>query len=297
MLSRFRRQEFPVSKINDTIWLYGKEKMTYFQATFLAVVQGLTEFLPISSSGHLVIFQKLFGLESPVLFDVLIHVGTLGSILVYFRKELAMIAKGFVKGKKEPFQLILLVLLGTIPASIVGFFLQSRIEEIFGSLKLLAISFLITASLLFSTKFFGRQRPKHLGRWPAEKRNSSEVEELGWRDALFVGFFQAVAILPGVSRSGSTIVAGLWRGIKQETALQLSFFLAIPAILGALVLQIPDLAGSRFNMLNQSILGMVIAGVIGYLALNILQRILKQGKLWKFGFYCLFLGLLIFIPR
>lgn len=269
--------------------------MTYFQTVFLAIIQGITEFLPISSSGHLVIFQKLFDLQPPVVFDVLVHVGTLGSIMVYFRKELVGIIKGLMKREKTSVRLALLILLGTIPAAIVGFLLQNYIDQIFDSLKLVAFSFLITAGLLFSTRFLDRQCKRHLGRWPAERRDSSEVEGLNWRDALFIGLFQAVAILPGVSRSGSTIVAGLWRGLKQETSFRFSFFLAIPAILGALVLQIPDLASGQFNSLNQAIVGMMIAGVIGYLALSILQKVLKQGSLWIFGFYCLVLGLILLV--
>ncbi|NIM03664.1 undecaprenyl-diphosphatase, partial [bacterium] len=192
--------------------------MSYSQAIILAIVQGLTEFLPVSSSGHLVIFQKLFNLtEPPVLFDILIHVGTLGAILLYFRKEIVKISK----------KTIWLIFIGTIPALVVGLLLQGYISLIFDSLKLVGVTLLITAGLLFLSKQFSQLNRR--------------FSHLKWLDALFIGAFQALAILPGISRSGSTIVSGMWRKLDRKTAFQFSFYLAIPAILGALTLQIPDL--------------------------------------------------------
>lgn len=240
--------------------------MTLFQAIFLSVIQGLTEFLPISSSGHLVIFQNLFGLKPPVLFDILVHVGTLGAILIYFRHQLIKITR----------QEIWLLIIGTVPAGLAGFFLKDYLEVIFSSPKLVGFSWLITALLLFSTK-----RSRRLNR---------QFNQLKWSDTLFVGFFQALALLPGVSRSGATITAGLWRQFSQESSLQLSFYLAIPAILGALTLQIPDLINSSSSFLLPSLLGMFIAGSVAYYSLQILEKILKKGKLFYFGFYCLTTG-------
>lgn len=246
--------------------------MSYFQAVFLAIVQGLTEFLPISSSGHLVIFQKLFNLsEPPVVFDILVHVGTLGTILIYFRKELIKISR----------RTVCLIVIGTIPAVIVGLFLQNYISQIFDSLKLVSLALLVTAGLLLSTKQF-----KTL------KRRFNQLKGL---DALVVGFFQAVAIIPGISRSGATIVSGLWREFDRETAFQFSFYLAIPAILGALILQIPDLISCSCGYLEQGILGMFIAGIVGYGALRILEKVLLNSRLWFFGVYCLVLGIILLI--
>lgn len=259
--------------------------MSYPQAIFLAIIQGLTEFLPISSSGHLVIFQKLFGLNPPVLFDILVHVGTLGAIIVYFLKPLLKISK----------HTLLLVIIGTIPAMVVGLFLQTYINQIFDSLRLVGIALLITAGLLLVSKRF-----KLLNRRFKPARQSLALKALAggypkWQDALFVGIFQALAILPGVSRSGSTIVAGLARKLDRETAFRFSFYLAIPAILGALALQIPDLIGGQVNYLSQGILGMIIAGAVGYEALKILEKTLLGAKLWLFGIYCLVLGIIIFL--
>lgn len=245
--------------------------MSYYQAIFLAFVQGLTEFLPISSSGHLVIFQKIFGLESPVFFDILVHVGTLGAILFYFKKELTKISK----------KTIWLIIIGTIPAAIVGLFLQNYILQIFNSLKLVGISLLVTAGLVLISRRF--------------KTLNRQFNELNWKDALFVGVFQALAILPGVSRSGSTIVSGLWRKLDKEIAFKFSFYLAIPAILGALILQIPDLIYYPCDYLGQGVLGMIIAGVVGYGALKILEKTLVQAKFWFFGIYCLVLGIILLL--
>ena len=245
--------------------------MSYPQAIFLAIIQGLTEFLPISSSGHLVIFQKLFGLKPPVLFDILVHVGTLGAIIAYFLKPLSKISK----------HTLLLVVIGTIPAVVVGLFLQTYITQIFDSLKLVGVALLMTAGLLLVSKRF--------------KLLNRRFKYLKWQDALFVGIFQVLAILPGVSRSGSTIVAGLARKLDRETAFRFSFYLAIPAILGALTLQIPDLIGGQVNYLSQGILGMIIAGAVGYEALKILEKTLLGAKFWLFGIYCLVLGIVILL--
>ena len=245
--------------------------VSYPQAIFLAIIQGLTEFLPISSSGHLVIFQKLFGLKPPVLFDILVHVGTLGAIIAYFLKPLLKISK----------HTLLLVIIGTIPAIVVGLFLQRYITQIFDSLRLVGIALLITAGLLLVSKRF--------------KLLNRRFKYLKWQDALFVGIFQALAILPGVSRSGSTIVAGLARKLDRETAFRFSFYLAIPAILGALALQIPDLIDGQVTYLSQGILGMIIAGFIGYGALKILEKTLLGAKFWLFGIYCLVLGIVILL--
>lgn len=278
--------------------------MTYFQAVILAVIQGLTEFLPVSSSGHLVIFQHLFHLEPPVFFDVAVHIGTLGSILVYFRRELI--------GHIGRTRFISLIIVGSLPAAVVGLLLQSRIETIFSSLPLVGLSLLVTAGLLISTK--RRHTSEESVRPPRGSKEentpgevtASEVryqtvpdetsraparwDHISWVSALLVGLAQAVAILPGVSRSGATIVAGLHRGLDRQTAFRFSFFLAIPAILGALVLQLPDVFSGQFNYLNQALVGSLVAGVIGYFSLKTLEKVLLKAKLWWFGVYCLFIA-------
>lgn len=256
--------------------------MSWIQAIFLSIIQGLTEFLPVSSSGHLVIFQKLLRLEEPpVLFDILVHVGTLGAIVFYFKEQLLVIFKGIIKKNRFDIKILLMILIGTIPAGIIGFFLQGYIKDIFDSLKLVGLSLLLTAGLLFSTKF--------------TKNLNKDFKDLNWKETLFIGIFQAIAILPGVSRSGSTIVAGLWQNLKRETAFAFSFYLAIPAILGALILQIPEISNSSDYYLKQGIFGMIIAGTVGYFSLIILEKFLKSAKLFWFGLYCLAAGILVLI--
>lgn len=256
--------------------------MTWWQTIFLSILQGLTEFLPISSSGHLVIFQKIFNLEPPVLFDIFVHVGTMGAIVFYFKKELLKILKGLTKKERDSWHIFWLVVIGSIPAIIVGLFLQKNINQIFNSIKLVGVSLLITSALLISTKWF-------------KEKNGVQLKSVKWYDGLIVGLFQALAILPGVSRSGSTLVGGLSRKIDRQTAFQFSFFLAIPAIFGALLLQIPGLVNYQFNLLNKSILGMLVAGLVGYFSLKILKKVLLNSKLWFFGLYCFFVAILIFI--
>ncbi len=262
--------------------------MDWFQVVFLAVLQGLTEFLPVSSSGHLVVFQKLFGIsEPPILFDVLLHVGTLGAIIVYFRQGLG----GVIKGNQGERRVLWLVLLGTIPAGVVGGLFEKQIALAFNSLPAVGISFLITAGLLFSIQGLSRVIKGNKG-LSAGKAGLSGV---GIKEALLVGILQAVAILPGVSRSGSTIVAGLWGGLSHQTAFVFSFYLAIPAILGALVLKSQDLISASSNNLLEGLVGMVVAGLIGYFALRILENVLKSAKFWWFGIYCAILGMVLLL--
>ncbi|MCX6725900.1 MAG: undecaprenyl-diphosphate phosphatase [Candidatus Shapirobacteria bacterium] len=255
--------------------------MNFWQAIFLAIVQGLTEFLPVSSSGHLAIFQKIFHLGSPVIFDVFLHVGTLGSIIFFFRKELIQIIKGIFKKDKNYWHLFWLLAIGTIPAVMVGLFLNDKIEMIFSSLKLISLSFFITGFFLLMTFFL--------------KEGKKQFKNTNWFDSLIIGVFQAIAILPGVSRSGSTIFGSLLRNFKKEKAFEFSFLLAIPAILGALVLQIPNLANNQFLLFVPSIFGMVVAGFVGYFSLKIFKKVLLNSRLWLFSFYCFFVSLILLI--
>lgn len=251
--------------------------MSYPQVFTLSLIQGLTEFLPVSSSGHLVILQKIFNFSSPpVLFDILVHVGTLGAVLVYFRKELMKISR----------KTIWLVIIGTIPAALVGGLFEKNIEMAFNSLQAVGLALLFTAGLLFSTKIKGVSR---------SIREYQGISKISWSDAFIIGIFQAIAILPGISRSGSTIVSGLWRGAERETSFRFSFYLAIPAILGALVLKSSELMTYSTFELVQGMIGMLIAGIIGYFALRILENVLKSAKLFWFGIYCLVLGIVVLI--
>jgi undecaprenyl-diphosphatase len=254
--------------------------MTYSQAIFLAIIQGITEFLPISSSGHLVIFQKIFGLKPPILFDVLVHVGTLGAIFFFFKRRLTGIIKGLAQRDQESINFVCLIAIGSVPAVVMGFLLKSYLEMIFNSLKLVGFSLLLTSFLLFSTR---------------KASGKKHFNQLKWPESLLIGVFQALAILPGVSRSGATISAGFWQKLDQKTAFEFSFLLAIPAIVGALTLEIPALIYSSPGYLAQGILGMIIAGLVGHFSLKILKQTLFSKKFWVFGVYCFFLGLLVLL--
>jgi undecaprenyl-diphosphatase len=253
--------------------------MNILQSLILGIVQGITEFLPVSSSGHLVLFQKLFGIEEPpIFFDTLIHFATLLVIFFYLRKDIFLIIKN-IKEKNNQ-KIVGLVVLATIPVVIVGFLIKDNIEGIFNSLGLLSLTFLITAIILFFTKFF--------------EKGQKNTENANWLNALFIGIFQAFAILPGISRSGSTISAGLFSGLKREDAFKFSFLMAIPAIFGAMVLQIFEInSESLVDGFLVNFVGFVTALIFGFLSLKILEKITVKGKLHYFAFYCLILGLII----
>lgn len=243
--------------------------MNIFQAFFLALVQGLTEFLPVSSSGHLVLFQKIFSLESPpVFFDILLHLGTLGSILVFFWKDI----RELVANWRKHLNVWFFIILGTLPAALLGFLLNSQVEFIFNSLTLTAAAWIIFGLVLLLTA-----------------KLKVGKKEVNWKDALLIGLAQSAALLPGISRSGSTISAALARKTSREEAFRFSFLLAIPAILGAIILEIRSYSLSAIFK-PVPVLAMFLAGMVGYGALALLQKVLKSEKFYLFGYYCLALG-------
>lgn len=249
--------------------------MDLIQAVILGAVQGITEFLPVSSSGHLVLFQKLFSIkEPPVFFDAILHFASLLAVLFYFRKYLASILKDA--------RVLSLIVIGTVPVVIVGFLIKDKIEQVFNSLLLLSFSFLITSLILFSAAFF--------------KKQEKNISAINWKDALFIGIFQAIAILPGVSRSGATISAGIFRKMDRESAFRFSFLLFIPAILGAMVLQVFELDNSLTSYEAKIFFAGFLASLIfGILSLKLLERVLIKGKFSFFAVYCFILGVLILI--
>ena len=209
-----------------------------FEAVILGAVQGLTEFLPVSSSGHLVIFQHIFNLKEPeVLFDVGVHIGTLVAVIIFFRKELhCIIASVFrffdgILKKKVSFKdapqdtdikLALLIIAGTIPTGILGLFLYKIVGRIFSSVVLVGLMLIVTGLLLIITVLI--------------KKNDKGIERFSIKDALIIGLIQGISIIPGISRSGSTIAFGLFLGLERETSARFSFLLSIPAIIGAAIL-------------------------------------------------------------
>ncbi len=239
----------------------------------LSIVQGICEWFPISSSGHLAIFHNIFGFQN-LSFDVFLHFASIFAVLFVFRKDIAGI---FDFKKKENTRYILLLIIGIIPAGIIGVLFRHQIEGFFSSLFYLGIFFIISGALVYSTRFFKQKK-----------------EGINWFDSLFIGIFQAIAILPGISRSGATISGGLIRGINKEIALKFSFLMAIPLILGAGILEFNDLviSGIDYYML---IISFFITFFVSLFTINVLLKIVKSDKFYLFGVYNFILGILVLI--
>ena len=242
--------------------------MNLFSSLLLGLVQGLTEFLPISSTAHLVVAQKLLGFtEPPVTFDIVIHLGTALATVIVLWSLL----------KKLSLPLIKWAVIAMIPTGILGLWLNRWNELIFGSILFTAITLIINGLILLLPKLI-----------------KSKKGELNNQSAVAIGVAQGLAVLPGISRSGSTIVAGLLFGLKPKDAYDFSFLISLPAIAAAQVLQIDDLrlAGSE---LPNYLIGFIAAGVSGYLALLWLRRIVSRGQFTGFAIYCLILGGLLLL--
>lgn len=263
--------------------------MTDLQALLLGLLQGLTEYLPVSSSGHLTIASELFGVnaEENLTFTVAVHVATVMSTLVILWKEIAWIFKGLTKfeNNKET-RYALNILISMIPVGIVGLFFKDKVEEIFGSgLLIVGIMLLITATLL-AFAYYAKPRQK---------------ENIGPLDAFIIGLAQAAAVMPGLSRSGSTIATGLLLGNKKETLAQFSFLMVIPPILGEALLDtvkvVKNGAASAFGDISISALaiGFAAAFIAGCFACKWMINIVRRGKLIYFAIYCAIVGAIVLI--
>jgi undecaprenyl-diphosphatase len=263
--------------------------MTLFQAIVLGIVQGLTEFIPISSTGHLVLVPALFGWEfepkSAFVFDVLVQWGTLVAVIAYFRKELITLFRGLLDGLKqgqiftEPrARLAWLILLSSLPAAIAGLLLKSWVEGAINNPLVVSIFLLGNALLLFIS-----ERVSGFGR---------RLQDLTVNDSIWVGIAQVFALFPGISRSGSTIAAGLLRNLERRDAARFSFLMAIPVMLGAGIVALIDLsqAVDASAQIGPLVTGFLAATIVGYLAIRWLLRYLAQKSLIIFAFYCFIIG-------
>lgn len=248
----------------------------------LGIIQGLTEFFPVSSSGHLVIFQVLFGLREPQVFvDAMLHVGTLLSLIVFLRKELSALFRSFVSFLVSPrrnisdpnTRLILWLFLATVPTVLIGYLFSGFFESLFGSMRAVGASLIVTAAFLLLTKF------------------SRERKTGSFLHPLLIGLLQGAAIIPGLSRSGLTIGGALLLGWKRKEAVSFSFLLSIPAILGASLYELQKAAPTSQSWLLL-LAGILTSAVFGYLALASLASLVKRGKFYFFAYYCLPIGLL-----
>ncbi len=275
--------------------------MTLFDAILLGFIQGLTEFLPVSSSGHLVLAQQYLGLAVPerslLAFDILLHQGTLLAVLFFFRRDLVPMTRqaiGLVlegpKGWKTPSErhplghFAWMAVFATVPAVIAAVLFEDFFNEVFGSGKYLWLEFLITSGVLLAVR-----NVKEGGKGPGE---------FGLKESAVTGTLQAVAILPAVSRSGTTIAGGLLMGLERETAARFSFVMSIPALLGAGVFKTRELVeaiqGGIFPPAAAAA-GFVVSGVIGFLSLGFLVRMIRGQKLWWFAVYTGLLGMFLLV--
>jgi undecaprenyl-diphosphatase len=262
--------------------------LTLLQAVILAFLQGVTEFFPVSSSGHLVILQHLFGLQEPqILFDTLLHTGTALALLVYLRHELFQMIAALIRFRQrevhpedtEALRLLGHLIIATFPIVIIGYLGSDFFERLFVSLRTVGVALMGTAIFLFLTK-------------KTQPRQATETAG----QAFIIGLLQAAAIVPGLSRSGLTIGGGLYLGLPRERAARFSYLLSLPAILGASLYQLVKQGGLKNNNeLYIYLIALVLATLVGYLALVFLTRLVKEGKFYLFSIYCFGLGLLVFL--
>jgi undecaprenyl-diphosphatase len=275
--------------------------MSIFEALALGVVQGITEFLPVSSSGHLVLLQRIFGIsESALLFDTLVHAGTLTAVFAALWRDIWDILR-------RPVQALTgYLILATVPAAAAALLFREPVEEAFASGRFLGEAFLGTALFLGAAEFFSRRsgKPGGLpGKIDGSGLESRGPEEMNWRDALVIGVMQGVAIIPGVSRSGATLTGALGRRLDRDFAARFSFLLSIPAILGALVLQLKDLAGPAAEgaaaplPLGPLAAGTLAAAAVGFFSIRLMLRIVREKSLLGFAVYTGLLGIAVLADR
>jgi undecaprenyl-diphosphatase len=266
--------------------------VSVLEAIVLGALQGLTEFIPISSSGHLVVVPELLGWDQPGLaFDVLLHAASLVALLIYFSGDLLDLARGTIAGDRGSRKLLLMLAIGTIPAVIAGVLLNDFFEESFTDAKPAALQLLITAVIIVAAEVVFRYQEQRAAERGDRLRDVNDVEV---PDAVAVGVAQAVAIIPGISRSGATIGAGLSLGLARDAAARFAFLLAIPALFGASLVQLPDLGGSNLGA-GAGLAGFISSLVTSYAAIWGLIRYLRANTLYPFAIYCAVAGVAFYI--
>lgn len=263
--------------------------MNLLEAIILGILQGLTEFLPVSSSGHLVLGQELLGVDvKGIAFEVFVHFGTVLSVVTVYWQDILGLLRSIPKGLAEASQLnkmyrqdknfrwVILILTGSIPAGVIGLVFNDRIEEVFSDTRLVACMLVVTGAIILLTRFI--HPPK---------------KEMNLKHAVLIGAAQALAILPGISRSGSTISTALFLGIDREEAARYSFLLAVPVILGATLLKVIELMNDlpQTSELMGLAAGTLAAYISGYIAIRLLLVFIRKGKLDYFAWYCFTIGI------
>lgn len=272
--------------------------MSIFEAIILGLVQGLAEFLPISSSGHLALLQHFFEIEGDkvLAFTTMLHFGTLVAVFIVYRKDIWDLIKELGATIKDIFtgkglrpnanptrKLGLMIIVGTIPAAITGLLLNDYVEAVFTSIRLIGVCLIITGTIL----------------WFAERvgKNFRDIDRMNYRNAVTIGIFQALALLPGISRSGSTIVGGLLLGLTRELAVKFAFLVSIPAVLGAFILELPEAFDQGFSMelATPIFIGMIVAAISGVIAIKTMIKVVTGKKLFIFSVYTWLVGVAVVI--
>lgn len=273
--------------------------MEWLDALILGIVQGLTEYLPVSSSGHLEIFKDILGIDLPadenLQFDVVVHAATvLSTIVVLWPMFRRLIVSFFTWKRDSDFYYVCKLLVSCIPVAIVGFFFKEAVENIFSSgLLIVGICLCVTAALLL----FAHISDLRASRSGAELLNASQGREISWWDAIVIGLGQAVAVLPGLSRSGTTIATGIMLGDRRDRVAQFSFLMVIIPILGEMQLSIKDMMSPEYAAQAETgvlalVVGFVSAFAVGCAACSWMLSIVKKGKLYWFAIYCVIMGVI-----
>lgn len=272
--------------------------MSYIESVILGLVQGLAEFLPISSSGHLALLQHFFNVETDkvLLFTVLLHLGTLLSVFViYWRDiwelivELVITIKDLITGKGLRLQerpvrkLGVMIIVASVPTAVIGLLFNDFFEGLYSSVASIGVGLVITGFLMF---FAERMSTANRG-----------IEKMNFRNAIFIGVLQGIAICPGISRSGSTLVGGLTTGLKREFAVKFAFLISIPSILGSFILELPDAikAGADPSLAGPIAVGVIVAAVSGFAAIKGMISIVSKQKLRYFSYYVWVVGALCIV--
>ncbi len=274
--------------------------MSILESFILGFVQGATEFLPISSSGHLAILQNWMNIsEGTVAFTVFLHLGSLVAVIIAYKKSIVSILKAFVgmckdiKRErslciyKDKYRLyFILLIIATIPTAIIGLLFEDKVDAAFSSMTIVGVMLLITGILLYFGEKFSAL-------------NTRGIKNLKPKNAFIIGLFQSCALFPGLSRSGTTMVGGFANGLKREDAAEFSFLLSIPAVLGATLLKVKDIIklGAQGTSAGVMIVGFVTSLVVGYFAIKLLVYVLKNNRLKYFSYYCWAVGLIVLIMQ
>lgn len=261
--------------------------MNIIEAIILGIVQGLTEFIPVSSSGHLVVLHDLFGApKGELIFDVALHIGTLMALVIYFYQDILKLGRGVFRREKTEIWLVKMLVLATVPAAVAGFYLQSAAETTFRSSRIVAVNLMVFGLVMLLAERYAKRFKKR-----------ASVENITPQQSLIMGMAQAFAIIPGVSRSGSTITSGLFAGLDRVAATRFSFLLAIPITFGAIlkVMSGGAMASHLDGQASIFAVGILAAFISGIFAIRFLLAYLAKHSLAAFAYYRIALGLLIIL--